>query len=109
MEIPIACTLEPADARAQGDEWRALLGRLVERSERTAPGTLRLWLRAAHDELDAPAQLAQLVSLAQREKACCRFFSFSLEIEAEALAFVVAVPEGATAVLDDFAGLARLA
>jgi hypothetical protein len=99
VEIPIACTLEPSDARAQGDEWREMLGRLVGGAERVAPGVLRLWLRADLDELP------QLVALAQREKACCGFFSFSFEVEVDGLALVVGVPPGAVAILDDFATL----
>ena len=101
MEIPIACTLQHASARAQADEWRGLLARLVERSERIAPDALRLWLKAE------PEELAELISLAQRERACCGFFRFSLEIDAGAVIFLVGVPQGAVVVLDDFAALAN--
>jgi hypothetical protein len=101
VEIPIACTLEPADARAQGDEWRELLARLIVRVERVAADNLKLWLK---DDVD---ELPRLVALAQREKACCPFFNFSLEVEAGAVAFVVEVPPDAASLLDGFATFAH--
>jgi hypothetical protein len=101
MQIPIACSLDGASARAQVEEWRALLAPLVVASERPDPQVLRLRLRAA-----GPARLAELVGLAQREKACCPFFAFSLEIEPDAVTFVSTVPPEAAGVLDRFAGLA---
>ena len=49
--------------------------------------------------------LAAAVDLAQREKACCDFFEFSIGIEADALWLSVRVPAEASLVLDDFARL----
>ena len=42
--------------------------------------------------------------LAQREKACCPFFTFTIEISADHLALVVEVPDDAIDVLDELAG-----
>jgi len=100
MEKPIACKLEATDARSQIEEWREFLSRMVGRTERSAPDTCRFWLTANLDELPA------LASLAQREKACCGFFTFTVEPEANAIAFVVQVPEDASMTLDHFVTLA---
>ncbi len=50
-------------------------------------------------------QLGEVVDLARREKACCPFFDFSLEIGADALTLRVVAPADATAVLDELARL----
>lgn len=100
VAIPIACTLEAVAARAQVDEWRATLAGAVARAERVSPDRLALRLHADLPELHA------LALLAQREKACCDFFRFSFEVEADAVTFVVGVPTDAVAILDDLARLA---
>ena len=41
-----------------------------------------------------------LVSLAQREAACCTFFSFAIEIQADLLVLAVEVPDDAVEILD---------
>jgi hypothetical protein len=50
-------------------------------------------------------ELPRLVSLAQREKACCQFFDFTFEVEADSIALVIEVPGDAAPVLDEFAAL----
>ena len=50
-------------------------------------------------------QLEAVVRLAQREKACCPFFDFSILVDAGTVALRVSVPAGAAAILDDFARL----
>jgi hypothetical protein len=47
------------------------------------------------------ADIASIAALAQREKACCPFFSFTIEISAERLSLVVEVPDDAIEVLDE--------
>jgi hypothetical protein len=96
MEIPIACSLDASDARAQLDEWKELFARVVTSVERVSP--LRF------DALLQPelAELSELVQLAQREKACCPFFDFALIIDCASTKFVVSVPENASSVLDHF-------
>jgi hypothetical protein len=101
MRIPIACSLDAASARSQVDEWRTLLGALVASVEWIAPTSLRLGLRLEGDSL------TDLLSLAQREVSCCPFFRFAVEVDARGVALVVAVPEDAVSILQDFARLAQ--
>ena len=99
VQVPIACTLT-ADARTERtEEWRATLRTSVTAATRKAPG--RVELRLA----DGPSAAGRLVDLVRREKACCGFFSFAVEIDAQGATLVVEVPEDAVAVLDDFAAL----
>jgi hypothetical protein len=100
MEVPIACTLDAADAQSQLAQWQALLATTVIATERPLPTELLYRLRG---DL---AGLAELVRLAQREKECCAFFDFALLIDAGSLALQVSVPPAAVAVLDRFEGLA---
>lgn len=102
MRVPIACTLSADDAADRIGEWRTAFGSSVTAAARPAPQ--RLELRMAED----PAALSLLVDLARREKACCGFFAFTVEIEAQGATMVVEVPDDAVAVLDGFAGLAGL-
>jgi hypothetical protein len=99
VEIPIACTLESGAAQQRVDRWRQVFSVAVARTERVTPGRLSCGLKADLADLQA------LVFLAQEEKACCPFFSFSLEIEADSLTLVVEVPDDAVTVLDQFAAL----
>ena len=50
-----------------------------------------------------PADLVPVIVLSQREKACCPFFGFSFQVEADAVVLCVSVPGDATSILDDFA------
>jgi hypothetical protein len=93
VNIPIACTLEPAEARSQLGEWQEVLHRTVAGSERVSPNRLELTILSNAD-------IGSLISLAQREVACCPFFSFALEIQAEHLVLAVEVPNDAVGVLD---------
>jgi hypothetical protein len=99
VEIPIACTLETGAAQQRVDRWRQVLSVAVARTERVTPDRLSCGLKADLADLQA------LVILAQEEKACCPFFSFSLEIEADSLTLLVGVPDEAVTVLDQFASL----
>ena len=89
---PIACHLDVAAARAQLHEWQELLADDAVTAERGSPSELSVHFDAS--------RLAAVVELAQREKACCPFFDFSLGIDADALVLRVAVPSEAAAVLD---------
>jgi hypothetical protein len=44
--------------------------------------------------------IGPLVSLAQREAACCTFFSFAMQIEADRLVLAIEVPDDAVEILD---------
>ena len=96
MEIPIACSLEASDARAQLDEWKELFSNAMTRVDRVAPTRFEVSFRP--DLLE----LSELVQLAQREKACCPFFNFTLIIDSAMTTFVVEVPDDASSVLDQF-------
>jgi hypothetical protein len=96
MEIPIACSLEASNARAQIGEWKDLLAKVMLRVDRVTPHRFEVVLRAELPEV------RELVQLAQREKSCCPFFNFTLIIESSLATFVVEVPDDASSVLDDF-------
>ena len=100
MQIPIACTLTATDAIDRVDEWRTFLRDCVTRFERTDAG-----LRATLVEGDAV--LVRAADLAAREKACCGFFTFAIEIDTDDRVLVVGAPPDAAAVLDEFAQLAE--
>ena len=98
MRIPIACSLEVSEAETRIDEWRAFLAESVTSATRDG-GSLRLRL--------APSDRALLdaADLAAREKTCCGFFAFTIEVDVDSRTLVVRVPDEAVPVLDDFAGL----
>jgi hypothetical protein len=100
VDIPIACTLEPAAVGPRVEEWRDVLARAVTHAERVAPNRLAYEL---HADL---ADLRALAVLAREEKACCGFFTFSFEVQVDAVTMMVGVPDDATAILDQFATLA---
>jgi len=98
VKIPIACTLEPGDASSQLGEWHEVLRRTVDGSERASPN--RLELRLLPD-----ADIGSVISLAQREAACCAFFSFTIEIQADRLVLAVEVPNDAVEILDQLVSM----
>ncbi len=99
MRIPVACRLESADAQAQAGEWQELLRRIAEDPRRISSNRLEL-------HLSPGAEVTSVIDLAQREMACCPFFSFSIEIEADGLLLVIEVPDSAASVLDRFTSTA---
>ncbi len=99
MEPPVACRLNTEDASSHLDEWRRFLCRAVDRTERPADQRLCLRLNPSADDLLAA------IDLSRREKACCEFFDFAIEVRGDANWLVVTVPPDAVEALD---GLARL-
>jgi len=97
MKVPIACSLPDDAARGQVGEWHELLATSVA-VDRTSPTEVSVRLRAE------PSLLVAAIQLAQREKACCPFFDFTLRIEAEAFILHVNAPEDAARLLDGFTG-----
>jgi len=97
VRIPIVCNLDDQGALAQLEEWRALLAGPTVTRQRVSPTEIALGLA------DGPAQLETVVRLAQREKACCPFFDFTLHIGADALVLTISVPEEAAPLLDQLA------
>jgi hypothetical protein len=68
----------------------------VSGSERVSPNRLELSLLPDTD-------IVSVISLAQREAACCAFFSFAIEIEADRLVLAIEVPNEAVEILDQLA------
>jgi hypothetical protein len=99
VQVPIACTLNTDAATDRIEEWRSALRTSVTAATRTAPG--RVELRLAQ----GPSAAGLLVELARREKACCGFFTFAVQIDAEGATMVVEVPDEAFAALDAFAAM----
>ena len=97
--IPIACTVSADSARAQLAEWSDLLARASVGGRRASPTEIVFRLA---DDL---GHLPEVVALARREKACCSFFRFTMEIETESVELTVGVPTEAAAVLDHFQAL----
>jgi hypothetical protein len=100
VQIPIACTLTSEAALDRVDVWRQFFARSVTALERTSAQEFRFRLGASTQAV------SDAVDLAQREKACCPFFEFSIQVEATSCWLVVRVPPEASVVLADFAGLA---
>ena len=92
-QIPIACSLTSDDAAVRGDEWRTFVANDVTEVARGATGA-RLQLREGADTL------LTAVDLSRREKACCPFFEFSLDLLSDGIWLVVRAPEDAAPVLD---------
>ena len=99
MRVPIACSLSEDAATDRIERWRVALATFVTDSTRRAPGRLELRL------VEGPDAAGQLVDLSRQEKACCGFFDFTVEIDADGVTLVVEVPDDAVGVLDDFAAV----
>jgi hypothetical protein len=99
VHIPIACTLTADDAGRRVDEWRDFLATSTTASERSSHQQLRVQLAPG------PGVLERAVDLAQREKACCAFFDFSIDVTARQRWLRISVPAEASSTLDDLASL----
>jgi len=99
MRIPIACTLTSEAAVARLEEWRSFLAHSTGAVQKSGELALRV-------QLDGSARATEAaVDLARREKACCGFFEFSIEVEADACWLSIKVPPDAVGALEDFASL----
>jgi hypothetical protein len=92
-QIPIACTLSATEKSDRGDEWNQFLVANVVETVRTESAA-RLRLR------DGNEVIISAVDLARREKACCAFFEFELELRPEEVWLRVEAPPEASAILD---------
>jgi hypothetical protein len=97
--VPIACTLTAEDATQRVQEWRLFLNGSVDAAVRETDTQLRLRLKSPRRDL------LVAVDLAQREKACCGFFQFSLIVDSDTCWLVIGVPQEATAALSGFVDL----
>jgi hypothetical protein len=92
-QIPITCTLSAADKTTRGDEWRRFLTTNVAEFVRS-DSSVRLRLSGGDDVI------LTAVDLAQREKDCCAFFEFHLELLPDAIWLEVGAPDEAASLLD---------
>src|ERR1700694_2171460 len=89
---PIVCSLSEGDAKQRLVEWRQFLSESVidiHRSELVA----RLRLR------DGDRVILTAVDLARRERACCAFLGFALELHPQETWLEVVAPNGAASTL----------
>jgi hypothetical protein len=100
VDVPIACSLDAGSLAERAEEWRTLAASSVT-SVDAEPTAVCLVLDPSDEALVAA------VALAQREKECCPFFDVTLDIAADRRTLSFRVPEGAEAVLADFAALLR--
>ena len=97
-EVPIACTLTADAAVDRLAEWRIFFSSMVERIDHDG-STATVTLRAGSEPL------MTAVGLAEREKLCCSFFEFSIELAETEARLHIEVPTEAEPVL---AGLLSL-
>ncbi len=99
--IDIACTLGAEAWVERIEEWRQFVRTSVVEREVSAR-SVRLVLGPAAGDEDVSAA----VSLARREKECCTFFDFRLDLNATAgVTLVIGVPAEAEPVLASFAAM----
>jgi hypothetical protein len=75
-QAPVACTLNQQDLEQQSERWQALADRAGRGVSRTDRG-LRLTFSAG------PGVVAELDELAELERECCAFASWSVTSEAD--------------------------
>ena len=97
-DVPIACTLSADGVVERVGEWRDFLASMVQTIEATPN-------RAVVHLINDDQAVLMAASLAEREKACCAFFEFSLDVAASGTDLHIAVPAEAEPIL---AGLLAL-
>jgi hypothetical protein len=100
MQTPIACALGSEEARHRVEEWRQFFERSIDAAELVGSERLSVRLKPL------PETLTAAVDLALREKSCCNFFDFSIDLQLDGCWLVIAVPPDAASVLVDFSQLA---
>jgi len=96
--IQIACTLTPDSVVDRMGEWRTFLSTMVTSVERVTNQTT-LTLVGGGDAL------LLATDLAEREKACCPFFQFSIELEGLEGRLLIGVPTEAAEILTGLLGV----
>jgi hypothetical protein len=99
MRVPIACTLTSESAASRLEEWRRFFADCTDAAERSSDVHVRVRL------IDSAQAVQAAVDLARREKACCAFFAFTVEVEPDASWLTVTVPPDAVETLADFVSL----
>jgi hypothetical protein len=100
----IACSLAGAEARAQVEEWHRLFAHPSLEVGRTSSTVLAIRWDGGPDQLDRLDQFETAVQLARREKACCPFFGFTLDIRVDGVTMRIEVADDAVPALDTLAG-----
>jgi hypothetical protein len=98
--VPIACTLTEEAAVDRVDEWRQFLGASVVATEKSDPASARLLLDGGDDVL------LRAVDLAEREKDCCAFFDFGVDLDERGRWLTIGVPADAAPILEQLLALA---
>jgi MerR family copper efflux transcriptional regulator len=93
--IPIACTLDASGLDARLADWQRVLDHVAHREP--APGGIRL-------TFDPDVPVGELAELANAERGCCAFFSFTLRLDADGTTLEVAAPEEAAPLLAEVFG-----
>jgi hypothetical protein len=93
--VAIACTLDESGLAGRMEEWLRFYRSFVQRTE-VECSAVRLVL------IDADEVLLHAASLSRREKECCAFFEFALELGAEEVSLLISVPPEAEPVLAEF-------
>jgi hypothetical protein len=97
---PIACSLDAGELTNRTEQWQTLVASSVRLLEADAT-TVRMVLDGSDDALLRAAALGRL------EKACCPFFTVSIDLAADASTLTLAVPDGAEDVLATFVAMLR--
>ncbi|MCU1373044.1 MAG: putative MerR-family transcriptional regulator [Actinomycetia bacterium] len=93
--VPIACSLDGPAMDARLGEWQAVLARAADRT--LVPGGVRL-------TFGADVAVTELVALADAERRCCAFLSFTLRLESEHTVLEVTGPPDAAAMVTEVFG-----
>jgi hypothetical protein len=96
--IPEACTLPTVERPLRRAEFDSLFAGSLRTQERLSPTVLR-WT------LDPTAE-ATARDLAERETACCSFFTFDITVAGDILQVTVQVPAAQVRILDALAARA---
>lgn len=96
--VPIACTLVADAVIDRLSEWKAFLATMVQSVETgTCDAVLTL--------LGGSEPLLMATDLAEREKACCSFFLFSIGLDGTGTHLHIEVPPEAEPILTDLLSL----
>jgi hypothetical protein len=95
VAVPIACTLDAEQAGDQVARWRELLATATTRDD--VPHGVRF--RFARS-----AEVTAIADLVAAEQDCCRFFTFTLGIDHDAVTLTATAPPDARPMLDELFG-----
>jgi hypothetical protein len=98
--LVIACSLNAEGLENRVEEWQSFMASSV-RAVEWDDTSVRLELEPSD------ATLLRATSLGQREKACCAFFTVSIDLAADARTLTLRVPDGAEEVLAAFVASLR--